>query len=231
MKKGLLALVVLGAVAGTVAYKLSKNKKEKELLDEELEILSGSEETSEESDETDEEDSDEPDEIEENPEEDSDDVEESTEEVESEETEEIKEYDFSDKFCESTEEHSIDEIISEEIEENPIIHEINDEYKKELESNVDEVIEQLDEKNDLFEDERPIQHTIDFKRIEDMDAYKAIVIEKGYVVTRGETPLQLNVLHIAPINKSELLVNVYYLANQAIKHNGSYQGWQSRQVL
>ena len=93
------------------------------------------------------------------------------------------------------------------------------------------MIEELDESNDIFEDERPIQHTIDFKSIEDMEAYKAVVIEKGYVVTRGENPYQLSVLHIAPINKSELLVNVYYLANQAIKHNGSYQGWQSRKVL
>lgn len=235
MKKGLVALVVLGAIAGTVAYKLKKNQKEKELLDEELEILSGVEveETQEESEEGSE-DSEEAELIEQvfEEKEEIETVEELIEETE--EDEEITEYDFSDKFDETLEEiedNSVEEVISEEIIENPFIEEINDDYKKELESNVDEAIEDLDEKNDIFEDERPIQHTIDFKSVEDMEAYKAVVIEKGYVVTRGENPYQLSVLHIAPINKSELLVNVYYLANQAIKHNGSYQGWQSRKVL
>lgn len=232
MKKGLFALVVLGAIAGTVAYKLKKNQQEKELLDEELEIISGveTEENSEDTQESNDEESDEPDDI---------DTEvvktiqdDASKEVEIDE--EVKEYDFSDKFddtLEKVEDHSIEEIISTEITKNPIIEEINADYKKELESNVDEVIDGLDEKNDIFEDERPILHTIDFKSVEDMEAYKTAVIEKGYVVTRGENPYQLSVLHIAPINKSELLVNVYYLANQAIEHNASYQGWQSRKVL
>lgn len=236
MKKGLLGLVVLGAIAGTVAYKLKKNQQEKELLDEELEILSGveTEENSETTEESNKEESEEPDEIETN-----ESIEEVTETVEEtaeteEVDEEIKEYDFSDKFdeiLEEIEDNSFEEVISEEIIKIPFIENIDENYKKELESNVDEVIEELDESNDIFEDERPIQHTIDFKSVEDMEAYKAVVIEKGYVVTRGENPYQLSVLHIAPINKSELLVNVYYLANQAIKHNGSYQGWQSRKVL
>lgn len=225
MKKGLFALVVLGAIAGSVAYKIKKNQKEKELLDEELEILSGVEQESEETQETSEEDSEEPDEIEtiEEPFE-------NNEEID----EEVTEYDFTNKLNEESveiEEDSNEENISEEIIENPFIEAINEDYKKELEINVDEAIEKLDENNDIFEDERPIQHIIDFKSIEDMEAYKEVVIEKGYVVTRGENPYQLSVLHIAPINKSELLVNVYYLANQAIKHNGSYQGWQSRKVL
>ena len=248
MKKGLLGLVVLGAIAGTVAYKLKKNQQEKELLDEELEILSGVEveENTEETQESSDEESKEPDEIE--PEEVLEELEENfeedtavgkIEEIFEEDSEveelddEITEYDFSDKFeeiVEEIEDNSTEEIISEEIIENPFIEINEDDYKIEFESN-DDVIEEFDVNTDNFEDERPIQHTIDFKSVEDMETYKQVVIEKGYVVTRGENPYQLSVLHIAPNNKSELLVNVYYLANQAVKHNGSYQGWQSRKVL
>ena len=36
------------------------------------------------------------------------------------------------------------------------------------------------------------------------------------VAVKGENQYQLNVLHIAPINKSELLVNFYYLANMQV---------------
>lgn len=228
MKKGLFALVVLGAIAGTVAYKLKKNQEEKESLDEELEILSAVEEETEETEESDEE-SEEPDEIEELFEEvaSGETVDEEFEEVD----EEVREFDFSDKFDEVLEEiesHSVEEKISEEIVEETLNEENVDDYKIEFDSNTEEVI---DENHDIFEDETPIQHTIDFKSFEDMDAYKVAVIEKGYVVTRGESPYQLSVLHIAPANKSELLVNVYYLANQAMKYNGSYQGWQSRKVL
>lgn len=260
MKKGLLGLVVLGAIAGTVAYKLKKNQQEKELLDEELEILSGveTEENDEETQESSDEESEEPDEIVtevfeeteepsekkpealfEEPEESEEEVFEELEETTEEHTEveeldeEICEYDFSDKLEEIVEEienNSAEEIISEEIIENPFIEETEDDYKIEFESN-DEVIEEFDENIDNFEEERPIQHTIDFKSVEDMETYKHVVVEKGYVVTRGENPYQLSVLHIAPSNKRELLVNVYYLANQAVKHNGSYQGWQSRKVL
>lgn len=197
MKKGLTALVILGAIAGSVAYKLKKDQKEKELLDKELDMLS--------SDEVD---------------------------------EEVKEFDYSDKCehdsCKCEESCNCEEACEceeKEVNINPFTEGIDEDYKKQLDSNCDDMIEKLDEENDLFEEERPIQHMIDFKTLEDMEAFKAVVIEKGYVVTRGENPYQLSVLHIAPINRSELLVNVYYLANQAMKHNGVYQGWHSRKVL
>ena len=266
MKKGLFALVVLGAIAGTVAYKLKKNQEEKELLDEELEILSAVEEETEETEEENEDESEDPDEIEELFEEVE--TEESIEEETKETDEEVLEFDFSDKFDEVLEEienNSIEENIPEEIVEEFIEeeteemdeevcefdfsdkfeevleeienHSIEEDISKEIvEENVEDYkidleLDEEPETNNIFEDETPIQHTVDFKSIEDMNAYKAAVIEKGYVVTRGESPYQLSVLHIAPTNKSELLVNVYYLANQAMKHNGSYQGWQSRKVL
>lgn len=110
-------------------------------------------------------------------------------------------------------------------------NEMNDEVKKQLELQSDEVIDKLKNEDDQVDEERPIQHFIDFKNQEDLEGFKAKVIEKGYVVTQGENDLQLSVLHIAPIKRAELLANVYYLANQAYKYHGTYQGWQSRKVL
>ena len=187
MQKTLTALVILGGIAGAVAYKLKKEKEEKEYLDHELDMLAGEEKNE-------------------------DDSENKNEEGCSCEGE----------AHEENEEHECG---------NPMTDEIDQELKAQLEEKSDSVIAQLAGEEDRLDEERPIQHFVDFKSEEDMEAFKAAVIEKGYVVTRGENPLQLSVLHIAPINRSELLVNVYYLANQAIKHNGTYQGWQSRKVL
>lgn len=169
MKKKLFAIAILGAVAGTVAYKLKKESEDKKLLDQKLDLLG------------------------------------------------MEEKDHSEEEKKETE--------------NPVMDEINDDLKKLLDEHSDAVIHQLSESEDALDEERPIQHFVDFKSEKDLEAFKSVVIEKGYVVTRGENPLQLSVLHIAPISRSELLVNVYYLANQAIKHNGVYQGWQSRKVF
>ncbi|MGN1343472.1 MAG: ribonuclease E inhibitor RraB [Traorella sp.] len=145
-------------------------------------------------------------------------------------TNETEENSKEDECSTEPKEESLNESTSEE-EQNPVTDELNEDYKRILDEHSDSVILQLAIENDKLEEERPIQHFIDFKTEEDMEAFKEKVIEKGYVVTRGDNPNQLTVLHIAPINRSELLVNVYYLANQAIKHNGTYQGWQSRKVL
>lgn len=185
MKKTLTAIVVLGAIAGAVAYKLKKENEEKKYLDHELDMLAGEDETEDE--------------------------------------------DEGDIGCNCETETGAD--IKPETNENPMTDEIDQNLKTQLEQQSDSVISQLADADDHLEEERPIQHFVDFKTEEDMEAFKHAVIEKGYVVTRGENPLQLSVLHIAPISRSELLVNVYYLANQAIKHNGIYQGWQSRKVL
>lgn len=183
MKKTLTAIVVLGAIAGAVAYKLKKENEEKKYLDHELDMLAGEDEA------------------------------------------EDEEEGNVECGCD------VEEDAQPQTNENPMTDEINQELKAQLEQKSDSVISQLAEEDDHLEEERPIQHFVDFTNEEDMEAFKNAVIEKGYVVTRGENPLQLSVLHIAPISRSELLVNVYYLANQAIKHHGTYQGWQSRKVL
>ena len=257
MMKKFTAAVILGAIVGAVAYKIKKEYDDKKMLDQELEMLSGNEcgcckeecscdeectcedecscgcECEKEESFVDEM------------------VEEAKEFVYEvvEEAQEVVE-DVKEAVEEKIEE--VKEVIEEKVEENPAVSEtvekktafleesfqeneitanLNEEFKKELDDNSDEVIQKLNSENDELKEERPIQHTIDFKSLDDLEAYKAVVIEKGYVATKGENQYQLNVLHVAPINKSELLVNVYYLPNQAVKHNATYQGWQSRKVF
>ena len=252
MMKKFTAAVILGAIVGAVAYKIKKEVDDKKMLDKELEMLSGNEECScecedecqcecscEEKCECEKEETivDEmKEDIHELVEEAKEFVSEVVEEAQ-EVVEEIKEA-VEEKIEEIKENPIVEEAVEkktafleESLEENEITSDLNEEYKKELDENSDSMIHKLNSENDELKVERPIQHTIDFKSLDDVEAYKAVAIAKGYVVTKGENPYQLNVLHVAPINKSELLANVYYLANQAVKHNATYQGWQSRKVM
>lgn len=181
MKKTLLGIAVLGAVVGTVAYKIKKEQLEKELLDKELDMLAKKEEPT------------------------------SQEEVRNDGVEE--------RAFEAEESDDVEQEI------------LDEELKKTLTEQSDAFIDDLKEHEDDISKERPIQHRIDFTNTSDMEAFKQKVIEKGYVVTSGDHPLQLCVLHIDAINRGELLAIVYYLANQARKYRGTYQGWQSRKAL
>lgn len=81
---------------------------------------------------------------------------------------------------------------------------------------------------DVHENERPIQHTVSFKSVEDLENFKNKVINKGFVITKGEGDLDLVVLHISPIDHIKLVTNVLYLADQAYENHGVYKGWQSK---
>lgn len=245
MIKKFTAAVVLGAIVGAVAYKIKKEVDDKKMLEKELEMLSGNEEcecckeecTCEQECECEEEctcscEKEETfvDEVSEVIEEGKEIVSEVVEEVK-EVVEEVKEA-VEEKIEEAKEvvEESAQKktaFLDESLEEK----QITNDYKQELDDNSDKIIYQLSSENDELQKERPIQHTIDFKSLDDLETYKEIVIEKGYVATKGENQYQLYVYHIAPVNKSELLVNVYYLANLAVKNNATYQGWQSRKVM
>lgn len=76
--------------------------------------------------------------------------------------------------------------------------------------------------------ERPVQHMVSFKTKEDMDAFKSRVINKGFVITKGDEEGDLVVLHISPIDEKKLVGNILYLADQAYAFNGEYRGWQSK---
>ena len=100
--------------------------------------------------------------------------------------------------------------------------------KKRIDEINQEVIANLEENGDVHENERPVQHTVAFTNLDDLENYKTAVINKGFVVTKGEEALELYVLHIAPIDRIQLIQNIYYLANLALEMHGVYKGWKSR---
>lgn len=104
---------------------------------------------------------------------------------------------------------------------------LDQEAKESIDQQNETIFTSLDHEDENAE-ERPIQHFIEFENELDLKAFKEAVIEKGYVVTHGEGPHDLSVLHIAPLDRSQLVTHIYYLANQAMQNNGKYKGWNSR---
>lgn len=91
-----------------------------------------------------------------------------------------------------------------------------------------EAMNSLAKDGDIHERERPVQHMVSFSTEQDLDAFKNKVINKGFVITKGEGELDLIVLHISPIDKEKLVSNILYLADQAYANHGIYKGWQSK---
>lgn len=89
-------------------------------------------------------------------------------------------------------------------------------------------IASLNEKQDIHEKERPIQHHLKFSNEIQMNEFKNIIINHGYVITRGAQEFELIVLHIAPIDNVKIMANIYYLADVAAMYNGIYKGWETR---
>lgn len=81
---------------------------------------------------------------------------------------------------------------------------------------------------DVHEHERPVQHMVSFRNKEDMESFKSKVINRGFVITKGEEEFDLVVLHISAIDEVKLVNNILYLADQAYAFNGEYRGWQSK---
>ena len=79
--------------------------------------------------------------------------------------------------------------------------------------------------DEVSEDDRPIQHTLSFENRLLMEKFKSVVIEEGYVVTSGETDMELVVLHISKVDVDLILSKVFYLANLAKECNGTYKNW------
>lgn len=81
---------------------------------------------------------------------------------------------------------------------------------------------------DVHTNERPVQHMVSFSNQEDLETFKSTVINKGFVITKGEEEHDLVVLHISTIDEEKLINNILYLANKAYELNGEYRGWQSK---
>lgn len=99
-----------------------------------------------------------------------------------------------------------------------------------IRTQADKVIEELEIDGDVHSHERPVQHKVNFTNMEDLEAFKNTVINKGFVITNGEEAFQLMVLHISAINKETLYENMFYLADTAVACHGTYEGWVSKVV-
>lgn len=99
-----------------------------------------------------------------------------------------------------------------------------------LKEDTDARIVSLNEKHDIHEKERPIQHHLKFSNEIQMNEFKNIIINHGYVITRGVQEFELIVLHIAPIDNVKIMANIYYLADVAAMYNGIYKGWETRVI-
>lgn len=91
-----------------------------------------------------------------------------------------------------------------------------------------DAIEALAKDGDVHAHERPVQHMVSFRNKEDMESFKSRVINKGFVITKGEDEYDLIVLHISSIDEVKLVNHILYLADQAYAFNGEYRGWQSK---
>lgn len=91
-----------------------------------------------------------------------------------------------------------------------------------------DAIAALAQDGDVHEHERPVQHMVSFHNKEDLEGFKSKVINKGFVITKGEAEFDLVVLHISPIDEEKLVNNILYLADQAYAFHGEYRGWQSK---
>lgn len=97
-----------------------------------------------------------------------------------------------------------------------------------LKQTTKELMDNMLSQGDIHEHERPVQHTVRFESVEDAENFKNAVINRGFVVTTGETATELIVLHITPLDEVKLVANILYIANEARKHHGTYEGWTSK---
>lgn len=99
-----------------------------------------------------------------------------------------------------------------------------------LKEQAKKLMDDMLQEGDVHENERPVQHSVVFQTAEDMDSFKNEVINKGFVITRGDEDLELIVLHITPIDDVKLMGNILYIAGEAKLHHGKYQGWSSKVI-
>lgn len=95
----------------------------------------------------------------------------------------------------------------------------------------EETLAQLQEQGDVAVKERLITHTVVFADVQDKEAFKHEVINRGFVISAGEQEQVLLVLHISPLDIPKLLDNSLYIADRAKACHGEYKGWQTKAVF
>ena len=83
---------------------------------------------------------------------------------------------------------------------------------------------------DILTKERPVRHNVCFYNEVDLEHFKKEVINRGFVISTGEEPLNLVVLHISPINTEKLVDNILYLASRAKENKGTYKNWETKVI-
>ena len=59
----------------------------------------------------------------------------------------------------------------------------------------------------------------------ELENYKNVVINDGYVVTMGSDEKELIVLNISAVDADVILSKVFHLADLAKKYHGKYVSW------
>lgn len=217
MKKIIPVLAVLGGVAAFAVYKMKKDE-QKEIIDLDQGLMS------------DDDLNDEP--VEEGPISDPQSCcMEDTKEALKDAAEDV--LDTAEEACENAEDFVKDavkktkEVIGEFDEEftNVLLEEAHD-VKEKAKAMMNKMLEE----GDVHEHERPVQHKVVFQSQADLNSFKNTVINKGFVVTKGDSDLELVVLHITPLDEHKLISNILYLVNEANSNSGKYEGWTSKTV-
>lgn len=91
-------------------------------------------------------------------------------------------------------------------------------------------VEELASEGDILTKERPVRHNVCFYNEVDLEHFKKEVINRGFVISTGEEPLNLVVLHISPINTEKLVDNILYLASRAKENKGTYKNWETKVI-
>lgn len=107
---------------------------------------------------------------------------------------------------------------------------LSEEAVASIKQTTSDAINELAQQGDVQSVERPIQQMITFETPEDEQAFRQEVMRKAYVVSKGEAPLEVIVLHISVINEAHLFPAVLEIADLAKKYNGKYNGWKSKIV-
>lgn len=99
---------------------------------------------------------------------------------------------------------------------------------QELKNKAKALMDEMLGEGDSHTIERPVQHSVRFETQEDATTFKNQVINRGFVVTSGDSELELMVLHITPLDDVKLIANILYIANETKANHGAYEGWTSK---
>lgn len=102
---------------------------------------------------------------------------------------------------------------------------LDEKAKAKIVENVEEALATLADVQDVHTAERPVEHRLTFTNEEDQESFKAEVVKRGYIVTKGEQPYHLVCTHIAPMERELMIRHVTFLYEAALKHHGTYEGW------